>query len=220
MNSGEGWRAWNSTTLCFGVPLIGDPSLGVTAGVHLELCLVGLGGYRPGYSKRTFVAVDHGHVLLAAERCLFCLGFFATTEEEEEQFRRCFFLSRLPGQRKSTTPKNKGGKGGESRRGGKAMVSLYCSGAPPSTEPSQPTATTRPGGGGGVKIFSLLGLLVGLPAPTPDPLLTLLRAKIENKVTRPLVTRRLSISGAFSSLDFTAASRAKIGGAPAAVSNF
>ena len=43
---------------------------------------------------------------------------------------------------------------------------------------------------------------------------------IENKVTRPLVTRRLSISGAFSSLDFTAASRAKIGGAPAAVSNF
>ena len=74
--------------------------------------------------------------------------------------------------------------------------------------------------GVGVKIFSLLGLLVGLPTPSPEPLPTLLRAKIEDKVTRPLVTRRLSISGAFSSLDFTAASRAKIGGAPAAVSNF
>ena len=73
---------------------------------------------------------------------------------------------------------------------------------------------------GGVKNFSLLGLLVGLPAPSPEPLPTLLQAKIEVKVTRPLVTRRLSISGAFSFLDFTAASRAKIGGVPAAVSNF
>ena len=75
------------------------------------------------------------------------------------------------------------------------------------------------GGVGGIKNFSLMGLLVGLPAPPPEPLHTPLRAKIEVKVTRPLVTRRLSISGAFSSLDFTAASRAKIGGAPAAVSN-
>ena len=84
----------------------------------------------------------------------------------------------------------------------------------------RPTTKPRPGGGEGVKIFSLLGLLVGLPAPSPEPLPTPLRAKIEDKVTRPLVTRRLSISGAFSSLDFTAASRAKIGGAPAAVTNF
>ena len=52
------------------------------------------------------------------------------------------------------------------------------------------------GGVGGVKIFSLLGLLVGLPAPSPEPLPTLLRAKIEVKVTRPQVTLRLSNSRA------------------------
>ena len=41
------------------------------------------------------------------------------------------------------------------------------------------------GGGWGSQHFQPLGLLVGLPAPSPDPLPTLLRAKIENKVTRP-----------------------------------
>ena len=72
---------------------------------------------------------------------------------------------------------------------------------------------------GGVKIFSLLGLLVGLPAPSPEPLPTLLRAKIEVKVTRPQVTLRLSGGGPYKSFVVTAVSRAKIRGAPAAVSN-
>ena len=67
--------------------------------------------------------------------------------------------------------------------------------------------------------FSLLGLLVGLPAPSPEPLLTLLRAKIEVKVTRPQVALRLSNSRAIEAPVYTAVSRAKIGGAPAAVSN-
>ena len=72
---------------------------------------------------------------------------------------------------------------------------------------------------GGVKIFSLLGLLVGLPAHSPEPLPTLLRAKIEVKATRPQVTLRLSGVGLYKSVVVTAVSRAKIRGAPTAVSN-
>ena len=75
------------------------------------------------------------------------------------------------------------------------------------------------GGVGGIKNFSLMGLLVGLPAPSPEPLPTLLRAKIEVKVTRPQVTLRLSGGGPYKSFVVTAVSRAKIRGAPAAVSN-
>jgi len=60
-------------------------------------------------------------------------------------------------------------------------------------------------------------LLVGLPAPSPEPLPTLLRAKIEDKVTRPQVTLRLSWGGPYRSFAVTAASRAKIRGAPAEV---
>ena len=48
------------------------------------------------------------------------------------------------------------------------------------------------GGWGGQSFLSLLGLLVGLPAYLPEPLLALLRAKIESKFTRLQVTRRLS----------------------------
>ena len=99
------------------------------------------------------------------------------------------------------------------------MVSLYCPGAPSPTEQSKLMNKTRPGGVGGVKNFSLLGLLVGLPAPSPEPLLTLLRAKIEVKVTRPQVTLRLGSSRAIEAQVYTAVSRAKIRGAPAAVSN-
>ena len=83
----------------------------------------------------------------------------------------------------------------------------------------RPTTKPRPGGGRGVKIFSLLGLLVGLPAPSPEPLPTLLRAKIEVKVTRPQVALWLSGGGPYKSFVVTAVSRAKIRGAPAAVSN-
>ena len=43
---------------------------------------------------------------------------------------------------------------------------------------------------------ALRTLLVGLPVPSPKPLPTLLRAKIEDKVTRPQVTLWLSNSRA------------------------
>ena len=64
---------------------------------------------------------------------------------------------------------------------------------------------------------------LGTPTPTlhhPSlPLPALLRAKIEVKVTRPQVTLRLSGGGPYKSFVVTAVSRAKIRGAPAAVSN-
>ena len=96
-------------------------------------------------------------------------------------------------------------------------------GASPSLplETETPTTKPRPGGvgGGGSKISALWGYLKTPPAPPPEILLTLLRAKIESKVTRPQVTLRLSGGGPYGSFVVTAVSRAKIRGAPAAVAN-
>ena len=71
----------------------------------------------------------------------------------------------------------------------------------------------------GGKIFSLFGLLVNLPASPPEPLPTLLRAKIVFKFTRPHITLRLSGGGTYTSFVVTAVSRAKIRGALAVVFN-
>ena len=80
-----------------------------------------------------------------------------------------------------------------------------------------PLTKTRPGGES--KISPLWGYLKTPPASSPEPLLTLLRAKTKSNVTRPQVTLRLSGGGPYKSFVVTAVSRAKIRGAPAAVSN-